>query len=80
MGTLAIVLGIIDIILCIALVVLVISQEGNAQGLGSIAGGADTFFGQNKGRSMDRMLKKITTLLAVLFGIITIVLFYLTSP
>lgn len=79
MGTLTIVLGVLDVLVCIALVLLVISQEGNAQGLGTIAGGADTFFGAHKGRSIDRVLKRLTTVLAILFGILTVVLFMLTS-
>lgn len=79
MHALTVTLAVIDMILCVALILLVISQEGNAQGLGTIAGGADTFFGAHKGRSIDRVLKRVTTYLAVLFGLMTIVLFYLTS-
>ena len=79
MNTLAVVLGVIDVIICIALIGLVISQEGNAQGLGSIAGGADTFFGSHKGSSVDNLLKKLTTTLAIIFAVLTVVLFLLTS-
>lgn len=79
MGALAIILAVLDIIVCVALILLVISQEGNAQGLGTIAGGADTFFGQNKGRSIDHLLKRLTTILAIVFAILTIVLVYMTS-
>lgn len=79
MGIFVTCLGVLDVIVCIALILLVVSQEGNAQGLGTIAGGADTFFGQNKGRSYDRILKRITTFLAIGFGLLTVVLFALTS-
>lgn len=79
MDTLTVVLGVLDVIVCIALILLVISQEGNAQGLGTIAGGADTFFGAHKGRSIDRVLKRLTTALAIVFGVLTVVLFMLTS-
>lgn len=75
MTTLAIVLAVIDVIICIAMVALVIMQEGNSQGLGSIGGAADTFFGKNKGRSIDAVFKKITTVLAIGFAVITIVLY-----
>lgn len=76
---LAIALGILDVIVCIALVLLVVFQEGNAQGLGSIGGVADTFYGQNKGRSIDQMLKRFTSFLAIFFAILTVVLFYITN-
>ena len=79
MNTAAVIFAVIDIIICIAMVALVIMQEGNSQGLGSIGGAADTFFGKNKGRSIDVVFKKITTVLAVVFAIVTIVLYSLIA-
>lgn len=79
MNTFAIVLAVIDVMLCIAMVGLVIMQEGNSQGLGSIGGAADTFFGKNKGRSIDVVFKRITTVLGVVFAIVTIVLYSIIS-
>jgi preprotein translocase subunit SecG len=79
MSVLAIVVAIVDIAVCIALICLVIFQEGNDKGLGVIGGGADTFFGKEKGRTMDSKLKKITTALAISFAVITIVLFRMLS-
>lgn len=72
-----VVLAVLDVLLCIAMVVLVIMQEGNSQGLGTIGGGAETFFGKNKGRSIDVVFKRITTVLAIVFIIVTIVLYSL---
>ncbi len=74
MHALVTVLGVIDILLCIVLVGLVMMQEGSSQGLGTISGGADTFFGQHKGRSIDALLKKITSVLVIVFVIITVLL------
>ncbi|MGN0425934.1 MAG: preprotein translocase subunit SecG [Acetatifactor sp.] len=74
MGALRIVLTIIFIIVCIALVVLVLMQEGKAQGLGSISGAAETYWGKNKGRSMEGRLVQITKILAILFFVLAIVL------
>ena len=74
MGALRIVLTIIYIIICIALVVLVLMQEGKSAGLGSISGAAETYWGKNKGRSMEGKLVKITTGLAVGFILIAVVL------
>ena len=59
---------------CIALTVAVLMQEGKSQGLGSIAGAADSYWGKNKGRSMEGGLVKATTIMAVLFFVLTIIL------
>jgi preprotein translocase subunit SecG len=76
---LEIVLAILDIVVCIALVLLVVFQEGNSQGLGAIGGGAETFFGKSKGRSIDALLKKLTSVVAGLFAVLTIALYLMTS-
>lgn len=74
MGALRITLTIIFIIICLALTVLVLMQEGKDEGLGAISGAAETYWGKNKGRSMEGNLVKITRVLAVLFFLMTIVL------
>lgn len=79
MSTFAIILAVVDVMICIAMIALVIMQEGNSQGLGSIGGAADTFFGKNKGRSIDSVFKKITTALGVVFAVVTVVLFSIIS-
>ena len=66
---------IIHVIISIILVVTVLMQHGKQQGLsGAIAGGAETFFGKNKGRTIDAVLKKVTAVVALLFIISSIVL------
>lgn len=61
-------LTIIHVVISLALVIVVLLQHGKQQGLsGSIAGGAETFFGKNKGRTIDAMLKKFTAVVAILF-------------
>ncbi len=74
MGALRIVLTIIYIIICLALVVLVLMQEGKSAGLGAVSGAAETYWGKNKGRSMEGKLVKITTGLAVGFMLIAVIL------
>lgn len=74
MGVLRIILTIIYVIDCVALTVIVLMQEGKAAGLGAIAGAADTYWGQNKGRSMEGGLIKITKILAVGFFVLSLVL------
>ena len=74
MQALRTVLLIVFIIICIALVILVLMQEGKTAGLGAVSGAAETYWGKNKGRSMESKLVKITTGLAVGFMLLVIVL------
>ncbi len=69
------VLDIIFVIICIALTIIVLMQEGKSAGLtGSISGMADTYWGKNKGRSMEGALEKITKVLAVLLIVLAALL------
>ncbi len=74
MGPLRIVLTILFIIICIALTIVVLMQEGKSAGLGAVAGAAESYWGKNKGRSMEGALIKITKGLAVGFIVLAIVL------
>ncbi|MDY2818727.1 MAG: preprotein translocase subunit SecG [Hominisplanchenecus sp.] len=68
------VINILFILDCIALTVIVLMQEGKSAGLGTIAGAADTYWGKNKGRSMEGTLVKSTKFLAIGFIVISIIL------
>ena len=74
MAVLKSVLKVVFIIICIALTVIILLQEGKSAGLGAISGAADTYWGKNKGRSMEGMLVKVTRVLVILFLLISIVL------
>ena len=74
MGVLRLILTILFILDCIALVIVVLMQEGKAAGLGAISGAAETYWGKNKGRSMEGMLVKLTKVLAVAFILFAVVL------
>ena len=78
MQIIKIILSVIFIIDCIALTVVVLMQEGKQQGLGAIAGAisgaADTYWGKNKGRSMEGGLVKATTIMGTLFFVISVAL------
>ena len=68
MHTLIIVLLIID---CIALVTVVLLQEGKSNGLsGAISGGAEQLFGKQKQRGVDLFLHRLTIILAILFFVL----------
>ena len=59
---------IVHLVIAAALMVIVLFQQGKDAGMGGIAGGSsDTFYGKNKPRTAERMLERITAILAVLF-------------
>ena len=74
MDVLYTVIKVVFIIVCIALSAILIMQEGKSAGLGAIAGAADSYWGQNKGRSMEGGLVKATKILAILFFVLAFVL------
>ena len=74
MNVVKIILGIIFLIDCIALTIVVLMQEGKQQGLGAIAGAAETYWVKNKGRSMEGGLVKATTVMGILFFVLAVVL------
>ncbi len=74
MVVLKIIIQVIFIVMCIALTALVLMQEGKSAGLGAISGAAETYWGKNKGRSMEGKLVKVTKYLAVGFMIVSIIL------
>ena len=74
MGILRIILTIIFVLVSIALTVIVLMQEGKSAGLGAISGAAETYWGKNKGRSMEGFLVKMTKILAVLFMVVAAIL------
>jgi preprotein translocase subunit SecG len=75
METLRLAVTVCYVLICLGLIVVVLMQEGKSAGLsGSINGVADTYWGKNKGRSMEGALIKITKVLTLLFIVISIVL------
>ena len=74
MGALRITLTIIFILVSVALSAIVLMQEGKSAGLGVISGAAETYWGKNKGRSIEGKLEKITKVLVVAFMLIAILL------
>lgn len=74
MAALRIVLTIVFIVVSLALLIVVLMQEGKSAGLGAIQGAAETYWGKAKGKSMEGMLEKVTKILAVLFMVLAAVL------
>ena len=75
MAVLRTVVTVVFILLCIALIILIMCQESKQAGLtGTISGMGETYWGKNKGRSLEGKLIRWTTILSVLFFVITIAL------
>lgn len=74
MAVLRIILTIVFILVSLALLIVVLLQEGKSAGLGAISGAAETYWGKAKGKSMEGMLVKVTRILAILFIVLAAVL------
>ena len=68
------VLTVLFVFVCIVISVIVLLQEGKSAGLGAISGAAESYWGKNKGRSMEGKLEKITKWMAISFIVIAIIL------
>lgn len=60
MGVWGIVLGSVLIVAAIAIIIVIILQQGNQQGIGVVSGAADSYFSKNKARSIDAKLARFT--------------------
>ena len=68
------ILTVVFILISIVISAVILMQEGKSAGLGAIAGAADTYWGKNKGRSMEGRLVKITRVCVILFLLLALVL------
>jgi preprotein translocase subunit SecG len=76
LSAIQIIISIFQIIFSLSIIVIVLLQSGKSAGLsGTIAGGAETFFGKNKGRTIDAILGKYTSVAAIMFLVTSILLF-----
>ena len=74
MNALGYVLGSILAVVSIAIIVVIILQEGNQQGIGVATGAADSYFSKNKARSIDAFLSRWTKVFAAVFVLFVIAL------
>jgi len=75
MTALKVIITLIYVVVCIALTIIVLMQEGKSEGLGAINGsGSGSYWEKNKGRSMQGTLVKVTKILAAAFIILSLVL------
>ena len=71
---LKVILTVVFVLICIALTIIVLLQEGKSAGLGAIGGIADSYWGKNKGRSMEGNLEKFTKFAAASVLVLALVL------
>ena len=73
-------LGILILVCALFLIVSVLLQSSkNHRMSGVVSGGADTFFGKQKGKTIDAVLSKITAVISVVFCILVLVLYVITA-
>ena len=69
------IITVVHAVLALVLIAVVLLQSGKSAGLsGSVGGGAETFFGKNKAKTLDGMLEKLTAVIAFLFIVTSLVL------
>ncbi len=73
MGALEIVFGIVLLLFALAIIIVVLLQEGSQKNVGVVTGGADTFLSKNKARSVDAFLSRWTKVIAIGFFLFVIV-------
>jgi preprotein translocase subunit SecG len=75
METLKTILMIVFIVVCVAITVIILFQEGKSAGLGSLSGqSTETYWSKNKGHSREGILVKVTSCLVLIFFILAAVL------
>lgn len=74
MSTLEVVMGIILLVFSVAIILVVLLQQGHQSNLGVVSGGADTFLGKTKARTIDAFLSRWTKLIAIGFFVLVIVI------
>ena len=76
--TLSTICLVLSIISAVFVIIVVIMQPGNSSGIGGITGSSETFYGKNKGKSLESKMKKLTVIAVVVMAICMIV-FYILS-
>ena len=74
------IITVVHVVLAVVLIAIVLLQSGKSAGLsGSVAGGAETFFGKNKGKTIDAILSKITAAAAIIFLVTSLLILFLVK-
>lgn len=71
---LRILLTVVFVIACIAMIVIVLMQEGKSSGLGALSGAAESHWAKNKGRTLEGNMEKITKIIAAVIFVLALAL------
>ena len=80
MGPIEIIFGIALLVMALVLIIAISMQSGKEKGLsGTVAGGADTFFGKSNATAKEKLLSKVTTIVAIAFVVVVIAMYVVVS-
>lgn len=79
MSVAAVIVGILLLIAALVMIVTVLLQSSEQNGLGAISGAAETFFGKNKAKGMEAKLALITKICAIVFVALSIVMMFVNK-
>ena len=74
MSTIEIIMGVILLVFSLAIILVVLLQEGHQSNVGVVSGGADTFLGKSKARTIDAFLSRWTKAIAIGFFVLVIII------
>ena len=77
MGAFEVICGILLVIASLIMIVTVLLQSSESNGMGAITGGAETFFGKNKSKSMEGKLALLTKICATAFVALSVLMMFL---
>lgn len=60
-------------------IIIVLMQPGNSTGINALGGSSETFFGKNKGKSIEEKLKKVTYVCLIIIGVLSVVFYVLQN-
>lgn len=60
-------------------IIIVLMQPGNSTGINALGGSSETFFGKNKGKSIEEKLKKVTYICLIVIGVLSVVFYVLQN-
>ena len=73
MSVIEIILNILMVIAAIVMIVTVLMQDTESDGMGALTGGSETFFGKNKANTLEGKLALATKVSSILFVVLAIV-------
>ena len=79
MTALEITLGIILLVFAVFLIIAVLLQSSNEKGIGVIAGAGESFLGKDRSSRLDKLLNKLTPIIASAFAIIVLVMYLIVA-